>query len=253
MGDLDVEKPVIFAPPSNPSSFPGGEAEEAPLAILDQLIERLDRLGAAMLESPVEACTLANEAMNAAVLAEREVSALRERIARLERLAVTDELTGVLNRRGFENELERALASARRYGEEGVLVYVDLDGFKEINDTYGHAAGDAALQEVATLLTANTRLTDAVGRLGGDEFAVLLKRTNWLNGVGRARALGKLLDPALVSFGGRAIEIRASIGAEPYTATAGGDGADLLARADMDMYERKQQRRPGPRPALKIA
>ena len=80
-----------------------------------------------------------------------------DRIAHLEALATTDELTGTLNRRGFEEELDRLLARAERKNEEGVLVYVDLDGFKPVNDTFGHAAGDEVLRQVARVLTENVR------------------------------------------------------------------------------------------------
>ena len=97
-----------------------------------------------------------------------------EEIRHLSRLATYDQLTGIMNRRGFEVELDHVLERARRYEEAGALIYIDLDHFKPINDTYGHAAGDAVLAEVANLLEGSVRGTDYVARLGGDEFVVLL-------------------------------------------------------------------------------
>ena len=108
-----------------------------------------------------------DRALIAATDAQHRIVELRERIAQLEKLAMTDELTGLLNRRGFERELQRTLALASRYEEPGLLVYVDLDGFKLVNDTYGHAAGDAVLKRVSRLLTDNLRCTDLVVRLVG--------------------------------------------------------------------------------------
>lgn len=185
---------------------------------------------------------IAAEAMSAALSAERLITELHDRIAQLEKLALTDELTGLLNRRGFERDLACALAAARRYGEEGVIAFIDLDEFKPINDTFGHAAGDAALQEVAARLAANTRSTDSVGRLGGDEFAVLLKRTNWQNGLKRAQELHRLIDPAIVHFAGTTIEVRASLGLQAYHAGVAADATLLLSHADAEMYQQKRGR-----------
>ena len=98
----------------------------------------------------------------------------RERIADLEARVDIDSLTDVLNRRGFERELKRSLAYVKRYGTSAALIYVDLDGFKPVNDRHGHAAGDAVLKAVAAALLRHVRASDVVARIGGDEFAVLL-------------------------------------------------------------------------------
>ena len=111
-------------------------------------------------------------------------------IAELEARADVDPLLDILNRRGFERELKRSLAYVQRYGGEAALLFVDLDGFKAINDRHGHAAGDALLKAVARELTGHVRASDTVARLGGDEFGVLLwnlgrsrrrrpRRANW--------------------------------------------------------------------------
>src|SRR5262249_36019941 len=93
---------------------------------------------------------------------------------RLRHLADHDPLTGLLNRRSFEREVERPLAHCRRYGANGALIVLDLDHFKYVNDSYGHSAGDELIVAVADALRMRLRETDVVARLGGDEFAALL-------------------------------------------------------------------------------
>ena len=181
---------------------------------------------------------VAQLAVAAAVDAEQTLRNQALRIADLERLAMTDPLTGLLNRRGIERALQAALAAARRYDEQGVLVSIDLDGFKFVNDTYGHTVGDIVLKQVARILDDGVRETDSVGRIGGDEFVVLLTRVPWENGLKRAQALEILLNRTAVNIGGRTIMVRASCGTQTY----GGDddGATLLDRADDAMYRRKR-------------
>ncbi len=96
------------------------------------------------------------------------------KIAELEARADIDPLLGILNRRGFARDLTRSLAYVNRYGTDAVLVIIDLDGFKAVNDRNGHAAGDALLVAIASTLRAHVRASDVVARLGGDEFAVLM-------------------------------------------------------------------------------
>lgn len=172
--------------------------------------------------------------------AERDIARLTERVNELERLASTDELTGLLNRRGFEAAFQRAVEAADRYDERGVLIFVDLDGFKPVNDTFGHAAGDEVLRTVARVLDENVRSLDVIGRLGGDEFAVLLTRTGWRDGLKRAEALDAVLNAAAVDWQGRRIPINASFGMQTFRA---GDRCDtLLHAADAAMYAVKQAR-----------
>ena len=104
----------------------------------------------------------------------RELASVRERLRDAEGLADTDALVPVYNRRAFVREVTRAMSAAKRYGSSLGLVYLDLDGLKQLNDVHGHAAGDAALRGVATLLVAEVRESDVVARLGGDEFVILL-------------------------------------------------------------------------------
>ncbi|MBI4184284.1 MAG: GGDEF domain-containing protein [Proteobacteria bacterium] len=153
---------------------------------------------------------------------------------------MTDELTGLLNRRAFESELRHAVAAARRYGEGGVLIYIDLDNFKPVNDRFGHAAGDHVLRQVARLLKASVRETDFVGRLGGDEFAVLLVRTSWEAGLAYAKRLERALNATYIPWSGATIKLKASFGAQRY----GADDSErtLLHRADTAMYRAKRRR-----------
>ncbi len=164
-----------------------------------------------------------------------------QRIQQLERLAVTDELTGLFNRRGFEEQLHVALAQARRREEGGVLVYIDLDGFKPINDNFGHAAGDEVLRHVGRTLMANLRETDAVARLGGDEFAALLPSASRDIARERALRLEKRLNGSCLVWEGVMIAPRASFGIQPYGPDD--DHLSLISRADMAMYDIKRARR----------
>lgn len=184
----------------------------------------------------------AESAVNAAIGAEHRIAQLQRRIDQLEKLAVTDELTGLLNRRGFEEQLRRTLELARRHGEPGLLVYVDLDGFKMVNDTYGHAAGDEVLKHVGRLLADHVRSTDFVGRLGGDEFAVLLPRTSAENGMRRVQALSAMLNPAMICWHGGNLSVGASLGIEPFDGDAGGCAETVISRADVSMYAQKRLR-----------
>lgn len=104
-------------------------------------------------------------ALAVAMKAREQLVQQEQRICALERMASTDELTGLFNRRGFEERMKLALAESRRREERGVLVYIDLDAFKPINDNFGHAAGDEVLRHVAAMLAASVRDTDAVARL----------------------------------------------------------------------------------------
>ncbi|MGF1605025.1 MAG: diguanylate cyclase domain-containing protein [Rhodothalassiaceae bacterium] len=110
-------------------------------------------------------------------------------IERLKRLSRVDDLTELLNRRAFMEELERRLAHHRRTGRPGALMYVDLDHFKAVNDTMGHAVGDKVLGEMGRLLRESIRVGDAAGRLGGDEFAVWLEETDAKGAAAKAQAL----------------------------------------------------------------
>jgi len=184
--------------------------------------------------------TAAEHAFDAAVEAEATIANLLARVNELEHMAQTDELTGLLNRRGFEIELKRALSNAGRHDEQGVLIYIDLDGFKPINDTFGHTAGDEVLRRVAGILGESVRDTDYVGRIGGDEFVILMTRAYWQDCLNRSEIISTRLNEAVVDWQGRQIAVEASIGMQNY----GPDdsGHDILKRADEAMYKTKRMR-----------
>jgi diguanylate cyclase (GGDEF)-like protein/PAS domain S-box-containing protein len=166
---------------------------------------------------------------------------------RLRHLADHDPLTGLLNRRSFERALERHVTSIRRYGAAGALLVIDLDGFKHINDTLGHAAGDELLVNCAEALRSRLRGSDVLARLGGDEFAVLLPRGAEEDAVAAADAL----VAELRSHG----RVTASIGVATF-ADVVATADEVLVRADRAMYQAKAAgrdrhavHRPGPRAA----
>lgn len=180
------------------------------------------------------------QVLNIAAQAEQCIAEQEARIHHLESLTSTDELTGLLNRRGFMEGMNRALQSARRYGEEGVLCFIDLDGFKAINDTHGHQAGDMVLRRVAELLLANVRKTDLVSRLGGDEYAVLFIHAVKQIGRKRAEILRQILNASSLAFGEITIPIRASIGSADYNGWSAPE--EVLSKADRAMYRQKSRR-----------
>jgi diguanylate cyclase (GGDEF)-like protein len=172
---------------------------------------------------------------------EAELAAARATITALEACADIDPLTDVLNRRGFERELTRALAYVLRYGTPAALVYLDLDGLKPVNDRHGHAAGDAVLQAVAATLTRQVRASDVVARLGGDEFGVLLWNLSAAEAGAKARALEAAIAARAIRHAGAALSVGASAGIAVLH--PGDTPADVLAAADGAMYARKIGRR----------
>ena len=138
----------------------------------------------------------------------REIETLRAEVERLRLLADHDTLTPVLNRRAFVRELSRTIAYCRRYGATAAVLYLDLDGFKAVNDQFGHPAGDAALVRIAELLTAHVRESDVVARLGGDEFAVLLLQVDAEAAAAKARSLAEAIAAEAFAFEGRVVPPR---------------------------------------------
>lgn len=167
----------------------------------------------------------------------REMDRVRKRLRDAEDLADRDPLLPVLNRRAFVRELARVIAYARRYNEPAGLAYFDIDNFKQVNDTWGHAAGDAALEHLTRLLSEHVRETDVIGRMGGDEFAVILARTDEKTAESKARALSILMREKPLVVDGVEITLSISFGAIAFTGDE--DPQDALARADRAMYRAK--------------
>lgn len=170
--------------------------------------------------------------------AEAKVAEQKERIEHLETLSMTDELTGLLNRRGFVEAFRRELAMAKRTGVGGVLVIIDLDGFKAINDTHGHLCGDWYLRQTARTLKDNVRANDIVARFGGDEFAVLLTHTDKVQGMARAEALSSIFNAQTCQWQMRTLPLRGSFGMQPFA--PGDQEEELIRRADAGMYRVKR-------------
>jgi len=169
-----------------------------------------------------------------------EVAALTVRAETAEALADHDVLTPALNRRGFMSVLNRSMAYCRRHEVEAALLYLDMDGFKGVNDGLGHAAGDAALMAVADLLLANVRESDAVGRLGGDEFALLLMNAGADEGREKAKRLAASLETEGFVWDGSTVALGGSFGVRAYAGQT--DPEVWLSEADAAMWLRKKAR-----------
>jgi diguanylate cyclase (GGDEF)-like protein len=171
----------------------------------------------------------------------RQLAAAHARIEQLQASADTDFLLDVLNRRGFERELTRAMAYIGRYGAAGALIVLDIDRLKPINDRFGHAAGDEVLKAVVAELQRHIRASDVVGRLGGDEFVLLLWNLTEADALAKAALLEDTIDGLHFTFKGCITSAGASAGVALLDRTA--DATAALEQADLAMYTRKQQRK----------
>lgn len=169
----------------------------------------------------------------------RELQRTHKRLEHLEQLADQDSLAPIANRRAFVREMSRVMAYSQRYGAPSSVLYFDLNGMKAINDTFGHAAGDAALLHVAQTLIENVRESDIVGRLGGDEFGVLLVQADLEAAADKAEALAKAITDKPLVWQGREIPIEIAYGA--YSFKPDEDVSTALANADKAMYAHKKR------------
>jgi diguanylate cyclase (GGDEF)-like protein/PAS domain S-box-containing protein len=166
----------------------------------------------------------------------QDISARKELAAHLAYQVDHDFLTGLSNRRRFEQELAREVRRASRYGSGGALLLIDLDHFKDVNDVLGHKAGDDLLQGVAEALRRRMRQTDVLARVGGDEFAVLLPQTGAEEARIVAAGIVDALSQPVTVVNGSSIRVTASVGVALF------DGLRpdaVLAHADLAMYEAK--------------
>lgn len=153
--------------------------------------------------------------------------------------ALHDPLTGLPNRMLFNERLEHGLEQAKRHGWKLAVMFLDLDGFKEVNDTYGHDAGDRLLQTLAQRLRESTRADDTVCRIGGDEFLYLLTEAGGQREVALLAAKLRKLMAAPCAIGGHDVAVKASIGIAIFPKD-GKTAEGLVKRADTAMYHAKQ-------------
>ena len=166
-----------------------------------------------------------------------KVARLQERVEQLDQLAHQDSLINLPNRRGFMRELDRLIARVDRYGLNAAMLFVDVDGLKIINDTFGHRAGDEALIEVANLLAKGVRHSDVVARIGGDEFGILLECADEAAAQETAARLIDQICSCEFLHDGEALPLSVAIGVGMIDAL---DTPEvIMARADEAMYRRK--------------
>jgi diguanylate cyclase (GGDEF)-like protein/PAS domain S-box-containing protein len=185
----------------------------------------------------VSAMTLDGRRAYAGLLS--DISERKTFVAKLERMANHDGLTGLCNRTKFQRDLQRALERVRRFGDPFNVLYVDLDNFKCVNDTLGHAAGDRLLVDVARLLAENVRRSDVVARFGGDEFTVLLASTTTEQALRIAESLRSRFKEHAFHRGAEHVDVGCSIGVAAGVATAR-SAEDLLAQADFACHLAKR-------------
>jgi diguanylate cyclase (GGDEF)-like protein len=166
-----------------------------------------------------------------------QVAQLQERVEQLDHLAHQDSLIDLPNRRGFVRELERLIARVGRYDAHAAMLFVDLDGLKSINDTFGHRAGDHALIEVAGLLERGVRKSDVVARIGGDEFGILLECADEKSAHETAARLVDMIADCDFMHEGDPLPLSVAIGVGMIDAHDNAD--EVMARADEQMYRRK--------------
>jgi diguanylate cyclase (GGDEF)-like protein len=190
--------------------------------------------------SPSGRPILSNEKLTVRRL-KAELAQALERIDELQAHADTDFLLDILNRRGFERELNRSIAYIKRYHASGALIVLDVDRLKPINDAFGHAAGDQVLKAVVAELQRQVRASDVIGRLGGDEFALLLWHLSETDAHAKAAALEQAIDRLSFVFRGHTATAGVSAGVALLGPHA--EAGKALEEADRAMYVRKAQRR----------
>ena len=226
---------------SRQASAPGGSPSSAPVAALGDDVSVLG-IPAAELTPKVQAAL--TTLMAEVTRLRQELESARHRLAEIEHDANQDPLVPVLNRRAFVREMSRLISFTERYNMPASVVYFDLNDFKSLNDTHGHAAGDAALLHVGTLLTQHVRESDLVGRLGGDEFGVILANAGEEVAQKKADSLAQIIASSPLNYGGQSIPVAVAYGVHQFR--AGEDPRAAMAGADQAMFTRKRNMKKKP-------
>ena len=171
-----------------------------------------------------------------------ELQQTQDRLDSVQAVADQDSLLPLLNRRAFVREMSRIISFGDRYDLSASLIYFDLDGFKEVNDTHGHAAGDAVLHHVAQILTDNVRESDVVGRLGGDEFGIILAKADRPAAEKKAQSLSEAFARHPCEWEGKPLRTSLAFGVHVFQKGENPDKA--MADADRAMYAAKRQKKP---------
>jgi diguanylate cyclase (GGDEF)-like protein len=177
------------------------------------------------------------------VIVGRFASERRALVARLAELATRDPLTGLANRTALEHALAVELARSLRHGHPGALLLADIDGFKSVNDTLGHRAGDEVLTRVANVFRQELRAIDTIARIGGDEFVILLPDTTRADGETVARKLADAVRHAVHEVAGQPVDVGVSVGCVCFDQETPQSTDGLLHAADQAMYRDKASRR----------
>jgi len=229
---------VVRTAPTGPARRTGKAGSGSEASAVRQIEDTVQVLGI-----PPEEMT--ERVQHAIMSLMQEVDSLRQeldntnrRLRQMEDVADTDALLPIPNRRAFVRELNRMISFAERYGTPSTLMFIDLNDMKNINDKYGHDAGDKALFHVARLLADNVRTTDVIGRLGGDEFGVILAQADEKIGAEKAASLADIISDNALELNGEMLEMSLAFGT--YTFRSGDKPADALDKADKAMYENKR-------------
>jgi diguanylate cyclase (GGDEF)-like protein len=240
---MKIERPRPSGPvrptsPARPAAAPANVKAPAPVQPARALADEILVLGIPEAEQTPRVKAAIARLIEEVVALRRELDLAKRRLDDLETLADEDPLVAVLNRRAFVRELTRAKGMLERYGTKACLMYLDLNNFKEINDSHGHAGGDAALRQVAELIRKSVRGTDIIGRLGGDEFGVILIRATRAQAQVRAEAIARSIESRPCEHQGKKFKLSIAYGV--YEISSDGDVEAALAGADKAMYEHKR-------------
>ena len=171
---------------------------------------------------------------------ELELQEAKKRLDDMTRLAYLDEMSGLANRRAFDDELRRTIDRATRYAMPAAVAIFDIDRFKAINDLYGHRAGDAVIVAVAQCLRTHVRASDFIARTGGDEFAVILSNIDLEDARQKVEALREAFRRIEYNFATEPVQVSVSVG---VSAIEAGFGQCPLHEADLAMYRQKRASR----------